>query len=73
MLTNRFTYYLQWLGKQENFLDDPNLYQGLIFFAALHWQSGDLSLNFTIVVDGTSPTLMVFQPGLTQVLRVQDH
>jgi len=48
---------LQWLGKQKSFLDDlasldPDLYQGLIFLKHTG-NPEDLSLNFTVAVQGT--------------------
>jgi ubiquitin-protein ligase E3 C len=49
---------LQWLGKQKSFLDDlasldPDLYQGLIFLKHYTGNPEDLSLNFTVAVEGT--------------------
>jgi len=56
---------LQWLGKQ-SFLDDlasldPELYNGLIFLKHYTGNAEDLSLNFTVAVDGalTLPTLLI--------------
>jgi hypothetical protein len=74
----RFTHYRQWLGKQKSFLDDlasldPDLYQGLIFLKHYTGNPEDLSLNFTVAVDGASPVLSVCQPRLTQVLRVRNR
>lgn len=48
----------QWLGKQ-SFLDDlasldPELYQGLIFLKHFTGNPEDLSLNFTVAVEGLS-------------------
>lgn len=48
---------VQWLGKQ-SFLDDlssldPELYQGLIFLKHYTGNPEDLSLNFTVAVEGT--------------------
>jgi ubiquitin-protein ligase E3 C len=48
---------LQWLGKQRSFLDDlvsldPDLYQGLIFLKHYTGNPEDLSLNFTVAVEG---------------------
>lgn len=48
----------KWLGKQ-SFLDDlasldPDLYRGLIFLKHYQGNPEDLSLNFTIAVEGTS-------------------
>lgn len=47
----------QWLGKQ-SFLDDlasldPELYNGLIFLKHYAGNPEDLSLNFTVAVEGT--------------------
>jgi hypothetical protein len=45
--------FLQWLGKQQSFLDDlasldPDLYQELIFLKYYTGNPEDLSLNFTL-------------------------
>jgi ubiquitin-protein ligase E3 C len=54
---------LQWLGKQKSFLDDlasldPDLYQGLIFLKHYTGNPEDLSLNFTVAVEGTPLVLL---------------
>jgi ubiquitin-protein ligase E3 C len=53
---------LQWLGKQRSFLDDlvsldPDLYQGLIFLKHYTGNPEDLSLNFTVAVEGARASL----------------
>ena len=55
---------LQWLGKQKSFLDDlasldPDLYQGLIFLKHYTGNPEDLSLNFTVAVEGTPLILYI--------------
>ena len=52
----------KWLGKQ-SFLDDlasldPDLYKGLIFLKHYQGNPEDLSLNFTIAVDGECVSLL---------------
>lgn len=59
MLSFTLTRALQWLGKQ-SFLDDlasldPELYQGLIFLKHFTGNPEDLSLNFTVAVEGLPP------------------
>jgi ubiquitin-protein ligase E3 C len=49
--------FLQWLGKQESFLDDlqsldPDLWQGLVNLKHCADNPQDLNVNFTIAVDG---------------------
>jgi ubiquitin-protein ligase E3 C len=56
---------LQWLGKQKSFLDDlasldPDLYQGLIFLKHYTGNPEDLSLNFTVAVEGTLLVLLLY-------------
>jgi ubiquitin-protein ligase E3 C len=56
---------LQWLGKQKSFLDDlasldPDLYQGLIFLKHYTGNPEDLSLNFTVAVEGTPLVLLLY-------------
>jgi hypothetical protein len=48
---------LQWLGRQ-SFLDDltsldPELYQGLVFLKHYEGNPEDLSLNFTVAIEGS--------------------
>lgn len=61
----------KWLGKQ-SFLDDlasldPDLYKGLIFLKHYQGNPEDLSLNFTIAVDGECVSL--FDTGGILTLR----
>ena len=57
---------LQWLGKQKSFfLDDlasldPDLYQGLIFLKHYTGNPEDLSLNFTVAIEGTPLVLPLY-------------
>jgi len=49
--------FLQWLGKQESFLDDlhsldPDLWQGLVNLKHCADNLQDLSVNFTVAVKG---------------------
>lgn len=66
---------LQWLGKQ-SFLDDlasldPELYNGLIFLKHYTGNAEDLSLNFTVAVDGalTIPALLIPARVIQQLLN----
>ena len=49
---------MQWLGKQSLLGDlaslDPDLYQGLVFLKNYTGNMEDLSLNFTVAIEGGS-------------------
>ena len=66
------TLFLQWLGKQESFLDDlqsldPDFWQGLVNLKHYADNPEDLSINFTVTVEGAALTFTTPHCSLTYI------